>query len=127
MSAAQGTPEWLLERAGLATASRFSDVLATIKSGEAAVRRSYRAELVVERLTGKPTEQGFVSQAMREGTEREPFARMEYEARTGFMVQEVGLIRHATIEAGASPDGLIDDSDGGLELKCPTAATHFGY
>ena len=50
----QGSPEWFAVRCGRATASRFSDVLATIKSGEAASRRNYKAQLVCERLTGVP-------------------------------------------------------------------------
>ncbi len=121
----QGSPEWHAARCGIATASRFSDILATIKSGEAAARRNYRARLVVERLTGKSVE-SFQTTAMRQGTEREPAARSAYEAQTGAWVSEVGFCRHDTMEAGASPDGLIGD-DGGLEIKCPELATHLGY
>jgi predicted phage-related endonuclease len=118
----QGSPQWFAARAGIATASCFADVLATIKSGEAAVRRNYRAKLVVERLTGKVVE-GFQSSAMKQGTEREPLARAAYESRTGAFVDEVGFIRHDEIECGGSPDGLIDD-DGLLEIKAPEIAAH---
>lgn len=121
----QGTPEWLAARAGVATASCFSNILARIKSGEASDRRNYRARLVVERLTGRCVS-SFSSAAMKQGTEREPLARDAYMVRTGAYVQQVGFLRHDTIEAGASPDGLIDD-DGGLEIKCPELATHLEY
>lgn len=121
----QGSEGWLLARAGIATASCFSDVMAVIKSGEAASRRNYRARLVVERLTGKPVPT-FTTAAMKQGTEREPLARMAYEAATGNLVEEIGLCRHDTLEAGASPDGLIG-TDGGLEIKCPELATHLEY
>lgn len=121
----QGTPEWMACRLGLATASRFADVLATIKTGEASVRRNYRAQLVVERLTGRPVPT-YANFAMQQGTEREPVARALYEAKTGRLVQEVGFCRHDEMEAGASPDGLIDE-DGGLEVKCPQLATHLEY
>lgn len=121
----QGSEEWLASRSGIATASRFADVMAVIKSGEAASRRNYRAKLVVERLTGKPVK-GFVTKAMEQGTEREPLARVAYEAETGNSVSEVGLCRHDTLECGASPDGLIGDK-GGLEIKCPELATHLEY
>jgi len=123
---AQGTPEWFEARMGLPTASRFEDVLAAVKSGEAASRRNYRAELVVQLITQKPAEPGFTTQDMRNGTEREPFARIEYEVRTGTMVQEVGFVRIDNPICGASPDGLIDH-DGGIEIKCPNAASHFEY
>lgn len=121
----QGTPEWFACRSGIATASCFSNVLATIKSGESAERRNYRARLVVERLTGKTTKT-FQNDAMRQGTEREPDARAAYESHTGRFVDSVGFMRHDTIEAGASPDGLIDE-DGLLEIKAPELATHLEY
>jgi putative phage-type endonuclease len=119
----QGTEEWLALRCGKVTASRVADATATVKSGEAAARRNYRAELVAELLTGIPTEQGFVSAAMRWGTEQEPNARFEYEMRFA-PVQPVGFIVSDEFDkAGASPDGLVED-DGGIEIKCPNTATH---
>lgn len=121
----QGSPEWLQSRCGIPSASRFAAVMAKIKTGESAERRNYRTDLVVERLTGKPLE-GFTTAAMKQGVEREPFARMAYEARTGLIVQEVGFCLHDTMEAGASPDGLID-ADGGLEIKCPERSAHLRY
>lgn len=122
---AQGSPEWLLARCGVASASKFACVMAKIKTGEAAERRNYRTDLVVERLTGRPLE-GFTTPAMKQGTEREPFARMAYEARTGLIVQEVGFCRHDAMDCGASPDGLIAE-DGGLEIKCPERTAHLRY
>lgn len=122
----QGTPEWLQARCGLVTASRISDVLAKIKSGEAASRRDYRAQLVAERISGKPTE-SFTNAAMQWGTEHEPFARAAYELSTDSFVEQVGLIRHPEIiMTGASPDGLVSH-DGLVEIKCPNTATHIEY
>lgn len=126
IDAPQGSPEWFAARVGVATASCFSAIMATTRSGgEAAERRNYRSRLVVERLTGKPV-QTFQSAAMKQGTEREPFARMGYEAHTGNIAQEVGLCMHETLLAGASPDGLIGE-DGGLEIKCPELSNHLAY
>jgi YqaJ-like viral recombinase domain. len=118
----QRSDEWFSARAGKATASNFRRILAKIKSGEAADRRNYRAQLVVERLTGKADE-GYENAAMRWGTEQEPFARIAYIAATGANVEEVGFIQHPQLMAGCSPDGLIGE-EGGLEIKCPTKATH---
>lgn len=122
----QQSDAWFAARIGRATASRFSDVLATLKSGgEAAVRRDYRAQLVCERLTGKK-EDGFTNRAMLVGVELEPDARMFYEAKTRNLVDEIGFVEIAGLKAGASPDGLIGES-GCLEIKCPGAATHINY
>lgn len=122
----QGSPEWFAERLGKVTASRISDVLAKIKTGESAARANYRAELVAQRLTGY-IEEGFTSTAMQHGNEYEPFARAQYEIKRDVMVDEIGFVRHPSIEwAGASPDGLVGD-DGLIEIKCPNTATHIDY
>lgn len=118
----QGTEEWFAVRAGKVTASRIADLMAKTKSGYAASRDNYMAQLVVEKFTGGKSE-SFSSTAMQWGTEQEPFARAAYEAREGVFVDEVGFIPHPNIEgAGASPDGLVD-ADGLVEIKCPNTAT----
>lgn len=119
----QGSPEWFAQRLGKVTASRLVDVLAKVRSGEAASRAGYRAELVAERLTGKQQE-GFTNAAMKWGTECEPLARAAYEAEFGLLVEEVGMIPHPAIAmAGASPDGLVS-IDGLIEIKSPETKTH---
>lgn len=122
----QGTEEWFQARMGKVTASRVSDVMAQIKSGESASRRNYRMELLCQRLTGK-SEDFFVSAPMQRGTDLEPIARGTYEGETGCLVEEIGFIVHPTlIDLGASPDGLVGD-DGMLEIKCPNTATHIAF
>ncbi len=119
----QGTPEWFAQRLGKVTASRISDIIAKTKTGVAASRGNYLAQLVAERLTGQ-TADSFKSGAMQHGTETEPQARMAYEAETGLMVSEVAMIEHPTIAmSGASPDGLVGE-DGLVEIKCPNTNTH---
>ena len=126
MSADQGTDAWLAERCGKVTASRMADVMATIKTGEAASRANYRAELVAQRLTGQVAE-NFTNAAMQWGTEQEPFARASYEILRGVIVEETGFIPHPSIlMSGASPDGLVG-SDGMVEIKCPNTATHIAF
>ena len=119
----QGTDEWLLERCGKVTASRIADLMATTRSGYAASRENYKAQLIAERLTGCVAP-SFTNAAMIHGTETEPEARRAYEFYVDRDVQQVGFVPHPSIEmAGASPDGLVGD-DGLLELKCPNTATH---
>ena len=123
----QASIEWLMDRCGKVTASRFKDVIDTLNNGKSgAARERYLWEVVIERLTGKPSEH-FTSTAMQWGTENEAFARIDYEAKTGAFVIETGFIEHPEIEmCGGSPDGLIGD-DGGIEIKCPfNSAVHLG-
>ncbi|RYF29591.1 MAG: exonuclease [Chloroflexi bacterium] len=118
----QRTDEWFKARLGKATASRFKDIMITIKSGEAAGRKNYRAELVAERLTGTK-EETWTSAAMQWGIDNEPLAALRYELLSGNEVQECGFYAHQSLQAGASPDGLVGD-DGLIEIKCPNTATH---
>ncbi|MBI1493436.1 lambda exonuclease family protein [Halocynthiibacter styelae] len=116
----QRTDEWHTARLGKVTASKVSDVM--MKPTTAGFQ-NYKTDLILERLTGNPTE-GFTSAAMEWGTVTEPQARAFYELSTGNEVQEVGFINHPTLEmAGASPDGLVGKR-GLVEIKCPNSTTH---
>lgn len=122
----QGSDEWLASRAGKVTASKIAEVIAKGKSGEAAARANYKAQIVAEILTGKPQGDTFTNAAMEWGTTQEPFARAAYEMARGVMVDQCGLVLHPRIERGAaSPDGLANE--GLCEIKCPNTATHLQY
>ena len=119
----QRTEAWRLARVGFVTASRIADLMARTKSGYGASRANYMSELIVERMTGVPTEH-FVSKEMQWGIDHEEEARIAYEERTGEIVQQVGFIEHPTIlHSGASPDGFVGDN-GLVEIKCPNTSTH---
>lgn len=123
----QGTEAWFQERAGYASASRFADVMTKGRGDKPSLTRAkYIDHLVVELLTQKPLMKGGKSAAMDRGVEREPFARMAFEAATGKIVKEVGFIKHQYLRCGCSPDGLVDE-DEGLEIKSPDADTHLRY
>jgi len=122
-SVEQRTDEWHAARLGRITASRIADVMAKTKTGYSTSRANYMTELLLERLTGKPTEH-FTSSAMQWGVDTEPQARTAYEFYIGVDVVETGFHIHPTIaQAGASPDGLVGD-DGLVEIKCPNSSTH---
>ena len=119
----QRTDEWFNARLGKVTASRVTDVVARTKTGYAASRENYMAQLIVERMTGQ-AEKSFTNSAMQWGTDTEPLARAAYEAERQVMVDEEGFVEHPEIaNAGASPDGLVG-KDGLVEIKCPNTATH---
>ena len=121
----QRSAEWHAARLGKVTASKVADVVARTKTGYAASRANYMAQLVCERLTGKPTE-GFSSAAMEWGVEQEAAARDAYSAKVGELVTEVGFVDHPSIaNSGASPDGVV--GAGIVEIKCPSTATHIEY
>jgi predicted phage-related endonuclease len=98
------------------------------KSGEpTAARKNYRAQLLVERITGQQAER-FKTAAMDWGTETEELAATTYTLRSGNIVDKVGFKTHPFIEAGASPDGEVKGDSvglaGGIEIKCYNTANH---
>lgn len=127
IDAPQRSPEWFAARLGRLTGSCAGDMLATIKSGEAAARRDLRTQLVTERLTGEIPEPGFVSAEMQRGIDKEPDAFALYEAVTGLVARRTGFLSHNGLLVGCSLDGDVDNFTGIVELKCPKSATHYGY
>jgi putative phage-type endonuclease len=115
--------EWLLARCGSLGGSKIGTALSTLKrSGEPTKEAlDFMYELAAERLTGVPAKR---VNPLQWGKDHEDEARAYYAFSTNAAVVRVGLIPHPTIvNAHASPDALIGD-DGGLEVKCPTSATH---
>ncbi len=124
MDNSQRSASWFAERWGLATASKFNDILTRTRNGYGASRKNYMAQLLIERLTPPPTEDnGYKNEAMQFGIDNEPVARLEYELETGNTVVEAFFEKHKTLQAGASPDGYVGD-DGLIEIKVPMLSNH---
>ena len=115
--------EWLVQRIGNVTASNAWKVLdRTAKGSPTAKRKEYLIDIVTQRLTGQQTPT-FVNSAMQWGIDQEGFARDAYVAKTGYAVDLVGFVKHPTLAAGASPDGLVG-MEGAVEFKCPSSTRH---
>lgn len=131
---------WQVARIGRITGSRIGDLLAppttraSTRKGvpfpagsEAQCKADYRHELTIERIYGRAANHP-TNQYMRDGSEREPFARMLYEAENQCPVELVGFALHDEWDwFGCSPDGIMRELRRGLELKCPTEETHDSY
>jgi hypothetical protein len=116
----QGSDIWKQTRAGIPSASRFSEIV-TVKGEPSKSAEKYMEELIAERLTGKPIPH-YQSKAMINGNLCEPQARTLYELIHEVEVRQVGFcFFDEQKKFGSSPDGLIGE-DGGLEIK--TAEPH---
>ena len=92
--------------------------MAKLKNGSpAAARINYLVDIATERLTKSATPH-YSNSAMQWGVTHEASARIVYEQRRQLQVEETGFIQHKELDAGASPDGLVD-WDGLIEIKCP--------
>lgn len=112
----QRSDEWFEVRMGKFTASevyRLMGAKGLGKTGE-----TYILEKVAESLGVKMPV--FQSKAMENGILTEPFARAYYSRAYDCEVVEQGFIfADWCTECGASPDGLIEGKDKGVEYKCP--------
>lgn len=127
--AAQRTDQWFADRAGKLTSSYAKCLFAAGKGKDEAVgKRDLRIRIALEIMTNRSQEEeSFANDAMRRGIEREPFARLAYEAATGRFVKECGFLSLNSHRAGTSLDGYLGDFEGIVELKAPKSATHIGY
>ena len=115
----QGSDTWRLARAGIATASEFSTILANGRGGaESKTRKTYLRKLAGEIITGDPME-NYSNGYMDRGHALEDEARQTYAFLTDCEPKQVGFIRNG--RAGYSPDSLIGEN-GLLEIK--TKAPH---
>lgn len=124
----QRSAEWYAARLGKLTASDAKHITAFLKNGdEAAARRDLKMRLVCERLTGQPADEPYVNADMQRGIDLEPEAFAAYEAKTGQLVRRVGFVAHDELMTGGSPDGVIGEFEGLVEIKCPRPANHLKY
>lgn len=125
----QGSDEWRAVRAGYVTASRVKDVLRNPRRGQSdsVSRKAYMAQIVAERLTGKPQEKQFESYDTRRGQELEGQARAEYERQSDDMVLTAGFVEHPKLKlVGCSPDAIVGKK-GMSQIKAPRMHVHMDY
>jgi hypothetical protein len=127
----QRSPEWFAARVGRLTATGAAAMLSRPRKGsteETAGKRELRLRLALESVRGVAIdEDGFESEYMRRGRAREAGGVDTYEVVTGSLVQPVGFLAHDTLPIGCSPDGIVGDFEGGLELKSPKFTTHWEW
>jgi hypothetical protein len=123
----QRSPEWVQARIGIPTASAFSKILTpkTLELSKSSV--VYRDRLVAEWALGASLdEEERKTMWMERGSSMEEEAVSYYEMERGIDTEPVGFVLRDDRLVGCSPDRFVG-SDGGLEIKCPSAAVHVGY
>ena len=128
----QGSREWWKLHLGIPTASNFGRILTSAKLDYSKGADGYAAELIAEKLLGRPLdwgvslneEGGKLSTIWTErGTDMEEEARKWYAFHRDLDVTQVGFVTIQEGEIGGSPDGLAGD-DGVVEIKCRAAKMH---
>lgn len=118
----QNSPQWIMSRVGHGTASHAGDMIAKPKretTGELERRRKYRSQLAWERINCRAV-QHWVKPEMQWGIDHQDAARQAYEIEKGVILEPGGWWLHDRISwFGASPDYLLPDGLGLVEIKCP--------
>lgn len=122
----QGSPEWIMARIGIPTASAFPRIITPARMAYSGSAPGYIAELLGEWALGASVDGiqglGFADR----GTEMEDEARAWYEFDQDVEVERVGFVLRDDGLVGGSPDGRVG-TDGGVEIKCPSLAVHCKY
>lgn len=135
----QGSTAWFNLRAGVPTASRFSDIMTpkTMKPAEA--RWKYACRLIAEKLLNWQAESLDMIRHIEEGRANEPLAIGQLNVLTGTVSQKVGFVTSNDGRFGASPDRAMGGNPkiaGGIEegslqtvieTKCPTIPKQMEY
>tara|TARA_B100000085_G_C18515951_1_gene501644 strand:- start:581 stop:1234 length:654 start_codon:yes stop_codon:yes gene_type:complete len=115
-------------RLGKVTGSRVNEIMPSLKTGAySRSRRTYMLQLIAQRLTGR-ARQSFQTSAMKRGSDLEPEAKEAYEIATGNFVTDTEFVEHPIIDMfGASPDGLVEDKNILIEIKCMGDERHLDF
>lgn len=114
----QNSDEWFNLRLGKPTTSKFGVFMANYgKSfGDPAIR--YAFKLAKEQLTGEKEDiESYSNKHMENGHIWESVAKLEYEKKTFYSVDNGGFCQHKEYNVGGSPDGLVNVFNGGIEIK----------
>lgn len=121
----QNSLDWLAARAGVLTASEFSQILTPqFKMREGEMPKTHLARKLAEKWLGPLP--GFSTIDMDFGKILEEEAKPFYEVQFSEEIQSVAFITNDEGTVGCSPDGLIGD-EGGIEIKCPEPTNHVKY
>ena len=125
----QQSREWMQLHIGIPTAGGLDNLLTPefeLRKGETPKTYVYRR--VAEAWRGKPMiDLGGSSFAMEQGMILESEAIPFWELTTGRKITRVGFITTDDGRFGCSPDGLLEDEECGVEIKCPAPHTHVKY
>lgn len=118
----QRSEKWFKARIGKFTASNFSDLMKSGRKKEdvfsqAAMSLIY--DKLAEIVTGQSKQ--IFGDALEWGVDNEAYAIALYEQSKKRKVSSIGFVPLSGYEGycGGSPDGLIDEGKGIIEVKCP--------
>lgn len=122
----QGSEQWEVFRMTRPTASQFGRIIQSKRGKLSKSYRDYACELVAKQIGVYVETQP--NYWMEWGTEHEPLAIQDYCQRMNVEAERVGFVLpDDTDDYGGSPDALLCNRKGLLEVKCPKPETLIRY
>lgn len=123
----QNTSQWKQLRAGIPTASCFSEIMTPSKA-KSTSQESYTNHLLAERMLGYPID-GYQSQDMADGNKFESNAVAAFEFQNDVNTRRIGFVTSDDGRVGCSPDRFVDEwPKEAVEVKAPgNPAIHVSY
>ena len=112
----QNTDEWMAARLGVPTASKASSIVTSTGARSKSLDK-YAEYLAGCIFAGRDLDAWQGNQYTDRGHEIEAEARSAYELKFNSDVEEVGFCTTEDGRYGASPDGLVLERTGGVEIK----------
>ena len=122
----QNTPEWETLRAGIPTASCFSEIITPAKLELSKSRYPYLNKLLAEWIQGCPMDEA-TTKYMADGHDREDQTVAAYELALDCEVEPCGFFTTDDGTIGASPDRIRRAIRKGIEAKSPQLPQMVGY
>lgn len=115
----QNSDDWFKLREGMITTSKLGLIMANYGKSFGEPAKKYAFKIAKEQFTGeKIEEQSFSNIHMENGHIWEPVAKEAYQYETFNNVTNGGFCQHKKFKTvGGSPDGLILDQNGAIEIK----------
>ncbi|MBQ0364982.1 YqaJ viral recombinase family protein [Providencia rettgeri] len=119
----QNSDDWESLRVGKVTSSNAPLFMANYGKAFGDPAKKYALQIALERITGAKAEYNYSNKHMERGHEQEPIARMLYEDTTFSYVLNGGFFDCG--DYGDSPDGIVENSKGIIEIKSVIASVHY--
>ena len=119
----QGSIAWYAARAGIPTASEFSNIITPKNGSYSKSAEKYANRLVAEIYMREPIQKDFVSFDMERGKILEQMASDAYEMVVGEKTKIAGFITDDKGMYGCSPDRFVGET-GLVEIKCLKPENH---
>jgi hypothetical protein len=117
----QNTPEWLEKRRPLVTSSALNNILMDEKK---AGYKNYHAQKVLEIVIGTTPDRFTGNKYTDWGHNTEDLAALKYNLKTGNETRTCGIFIHKFLPLGDSPDLIVTNENGCVEIKCKNSANH---